>query len=216
MDSTSPIRFGLAGLGGYAAYVAERLLDEMRTPEPAAQLVAVCEPHPDQFLPRIDHLNQHGVKLFTAFEQLLEAPIDAVWLPLPIDLHRPYTEMALRAGKAVLCEKPAAGSVDDVDAMIAARDAAGLPVAVGFQDAYQPAVVGLRRRTAAGECGRPLNVRGLGCGPRNERSFSRTAWAGRLRRDGRWVLDGPATNALAHYLHLPLLLLGPTLQDAIY
>src|SRR3954447_24819649 len=141
MESAPPIRFGLAGLGGYAAYVSERLLDETASPRSSAQLVAACEPHPEQFLPRVDHLEKRGVRIFTTFEQLLEAPIDAVWLPLPIDLHRPYTELALRAGKAVLCEKPAAGSVDDVDAMIAARDKAGLPVAVGFQDAYQPAVV---------------------------------------------------------------------------
>src|SRR3954470_23453320 len=215
MDTAPPIRFRLAGLGGYAAYVCDRLLDESRSPHPAARLVAVCEPALDDFLPRIDNLNRHDVKVFGTFEQLLTAPIDAVWLPLPIDLHRPYTDVALRAGKAVLCEKPAAGSVDDVDAMIAARDAAQLPVAIGFQDAYQPAIADLKHRILAGEFGRPKSVRVLGCWPRSERYFTRNGWAGRLSRDGGWVLDGPANNALAHFVHLPLLLLGPALQDAI-
>ena len=54
------------------------------------------------------------------FEHLLACDIQAVWLPLPIDLHCPYTKLALAAGTAVLCEKPAAGCVDDVDDMIAA------------------------------------------------------------------------------------------------
>src|SRR4051794_24982716 len=117
MEMPPPIRFGVAGLGGYAAHVSERLLEAARSPQPAAQLVAICEPQPDHYVARAAHLRKHGVQLFTTFEQLLAAPIDAVWLPLPIDLHRPFTEMALRAGKAVLCEKPAAGSVDDVDLM---------------------------------------------------------------------------------------------------
>src|SRR5829696_1805709 len=81
-----------------------------------------------------------------SYAELLDLPIDAVWLPLPIHLHRPYTERALAAGKAVLCEKPAAGCVDDVDAMIAARDASGRGVLIGFQDVYQPCVIQLKRR----------------------------------------------------------------------
>jgi predicted dehydrogenase len=215
MSTTRPIRFGLAGLGGYAAYVCDRLLDEARQATPAAQLVAVFDPHLGQFRTRAASLHGHGVRALASFEALLTCDIDAVWLPIPIDLHRPYTEAALAAGKAVLCEKPAAGCVDDVDAMIAARDRSGLPVAVGFQDAYQPAVEAVKRRILAGEFGRARSAQVLGCWPRGQRYFGRNDWAGRLRREGRWVVDGPAGNALAHFLHLPLLLLGPTLQEAL-
>src|SRR5690242_2847695 len=137
MSTTRPIRFGLAGLGGYAAFVCDRLLDESRNATPAAQLLAVFDPHLSQFRNRVGSLKSHGVHALESLDALLSADIDALWLPIPIDLHRPYTEAALAAGKAVLCEKPAAGCVDDVDAMIAARDRARLPVAVGFQDAYQ-------------------------------------------------------------------------------
>src|SRR5205085_7675402 len=97
MEKKPPIQFGVAGLGGYAGHVSERLLEEARSSDPAAELLGVCEPHPDQFGSRAENLRKHGVQLFTTFEQLLAAPIDAVWLPLPIDLHRPFTEMALRA-----------------------------------------------------------------------------------------------------------------------
>ena len=48
----------------------------------------------------------------------------------------------------------------------------------------------------------------MGCWPRSERYFTRNDWVGRLRRNGRWVLDSPANNALAHFLHLTLFLLG--------
>ena len=79
-----------------------------------------------------------GVQTARTFEQLLELDIDAVWLPLPIDLHRPFTETALAAGKAVMCEKPAAGSVDDVDAMIAARIARGCRCSSVFRTSINP------------------------------------------------------------------------------
>jgi predicted dehydrogenase len=208
-----PTRFGLAGLGGYAAYVCDRILQEQRSGAPAAAtLVAVAEPELDRFPARVSELRAAGVKVFRDYADLLAQPIDAVWLPLPIHLHLPYTEQALSAGKAVMCEKPAAGSVDEVDAMIAARDRARLPVAIGFQDLYQPSVATLKRRLLSGEWGTPLGARVIGCWPRSERYFTRNDWAGRVRRNGRWVLDSPANNALAHFLHLTLFLLGDRLD----
>src|SRR6185295_13377270 len=38
----------------------------------------------------------------------------------------------------------------------------------------------------------------------------------RISRDGRWVLDSPANNALSHYLHLALFLLGPTERESAF
>jgi len=125
-------------------------------------------------------------------------------------LHRGFTEAALAAGKAVLCEKPAAGSIDDVDAMIAARDAARLPVGIGFQDVYQPGVHELKRRILRGDFGVVLSASVLGCWPRGDRYYRRNTWAGKIRRNGRWVLDSPANNALSHYIHLALFQLGST------
>ena len=206
--SLPPLQFGLAGLGGYAAYVADRLLDVAESDDPTARLVAISDPELNRFPRRVAELRSRGVAVLEHFDELLARPVDAVWLPLPIDLHLPFTTAALRAGKAVICEKPAAGCVDDVDAMIAARDAARLPVAIGFQDLYQPAVAQLKRRLAAGEFGKPTGATVIGCWPRSAHYFARNDWAGRCRRDGRWVMDSPASNALAHFLHLALFLLG--------
>ncbi|HYO10595.1 MAG TPA: Gfo/Idh/MocA family oxidoreductase [Tepidisphaeraceae bacterium] len=209
MSHLTPVRFGLTGLGGYAAYVCDRILEEHGSATPTAGLLAICDPELERHARRSQELQARGVHVVRTFEELLNFDIEAVWLPLPIDLHRPYTEMALNAGKAVFCEKPAAGCVDDVDAMIAARDRARLPVAIGFQDMYQPSLVALKRRIITGEFGAPVAATVIGCWPRSERYYGRNDWAGKFRRDGRWIMDSPASNALAHFMHLTLFLLGP-------
>ncbi len=200
------IRIGLTGLGGWAGSMCDRILAGAESA--GIRLAAVCEPQPRQFPDKLAQLKLKQIDVVTDFQQLLDTDIQAVCLPLPIDLHRPYTEAALGAGKAVLCEKPAAGCVDDVDGMIAARDHAARPVAIAFQDVYQPAALALKRRLVAGEFGAIRSAAVIGCWPRGQGYYGRNGWAGRLRHNAQWVLDSPANNALAHYIHLALFLIG--------
>ena len=62
------------------------------------------------------------------YEALIADPeVDAVYVPLPNSSHRTWAEAALRAGKAVFCEKPLCGTVEDTEALLAtARDTGGL------------------------------------------------------------------------------------------
>jgi predicted dehydrogenase len=205
---TKPVSIGVVGAGGYAGVICDQLLAGMREYGTPVRLQHVCEPDAARHRRKIALLRTAGVNVFDRVEDLLSTDIDAVWLPLPIDLHREYTEMALRAGKAVMCEKPAAGSVQDVDAMIAARDRSGRAVAVGFQDLYDPLMLEVKRKILAGAIGRVRSASVWGCWPRDERYFQRSSWAGALQREGVWVLDSPANNAMAHYINLVLFLLG--------
>src|SRR5262245_18859495 len=212
--SVKPVIFGCCGLGGFAGTICDRLLTHSQLQNPVIRLAAACDPEPERNPQRVTALRDAGVKVFQHYHELLAEPIEAVWLPLPIDLHRPFTEQALTAKKVVMCEKPAAGCVQDVDAMIAARDKSKIHVAIGFQDVYQPANIALKQRLLSGELGKPTSATLLACWPRGERYYRRNTWAGKLQRNGVWVLDSPASNALSHFIHLVMYLLGPSAGEA--
>src|SRR5512133_3188347 len=65
-------------------------------------------------------------KTFGSYEEMLASDeIDAVYNSLPNHLHAEWTVRALEAGKHVLCEKPFAISVEEVDRMADASRKAG-------------------------------------------------------------------------------------------
>lgn len=210
MGDDRPVRLGVAGIGGYARSIRGRALSFGPEISPRVELAAVCDPDLGPHAETVRELREHGVLVHDSFAAMLEEDIDAVWLPLPIQLHRPFTEQALAAGKAVMCEKPAAGTIDEVDAMIAARDAAQLPVLIGFQDVYAPETAPLKQRILDGEFGRIIDATVWACWPRSTVYFGRSAWAGKIRVGDTWILDSPANNALAHFINVTLFLLGPS------
>ncbi len=213
--STDALRIGIIGMGGYAGAIADRLGEAQESPKGRVKVVAACDPNVASMPDRAAKLTAVGATVSDSIDTLLADPqVELVWLPIPIDLHRPFAERALAAGKHVVCEKPAAGSVDDVDAMIAARDRSGRECLVGFQDVYQPATQELKRRLVSGELGRPTRVSVLGCWPRALNYFARSTWAGAIKRGDTWVLDSPVNNAMAHFVHLAQYLLGPTEHDS--
>jgi predicted dehydrogenase len=208
------LRFGLTGLGGFSHFITERFLDEMgraahQLEGPNAQLCAVADPYRARYRERASQLGQLGVSVYEDFNEMLaSAELDAVWMPLPIHLHREYTAQALSAGVAVMCEKPAAGSVQEVDAMIADRNRFASPLGIAFQDLYDPAIRLLKRQLVAGEWGRMRRIHVTCAWPRPESYYARNSWAGRWGDAMGWISDSPASNAMAHFLNLGLFLAG--------
>ncbi len=82
----------------------------------------------------------HGIpKVAASYAELVQlAGIDAVYNPLPINLHCTWTLEALRAGKHVLCEKPFASNEAEASRMVEAADARGLVLMEAFHYRYHP------------------------------------------------------------------------------
>jgi predicted dehydrogenase len=96
-----------------------------------------------------------------SYEALLADPeIDAVYIPLPNHLHAEWTVKAARAGKHVLCEKPLALSVADVDAMAAACRESGVVLAEAFMYRHHPQTVKVKQLLDAGTIGALRYLRG--------------------------------------------------------
>ena len=78
-------------------------------------------------------------KAYGSYEELLADPeIEAIYNPLPNELHVPWTIRALEAGKHVLCEKPIALDAAEADALIEARQRSGKLVAEAFMVRFHP------------------------------------------------------------------------------
>jgi predicted dehydrogenase len=74
--------------------------------------------------------------------------------------HRAHVELAARAGKHVLCEKPIATTVEDAEAMIAACADAGVQLHVAFVSRFLPLVGRARAAVRDGRLGELIGLVG--------------------------------------------------------
>lgn len=78
-------------------------------------------------------------KTFGSYEAMLESDdVDAVYIGLPNHLHAEWSIKAMQAGKHVLCEKPFAVTVEEVDAVTAVSQQTGMRVAEAFMYRHHP------------------------------------------------------------------------------
>lgn len=72
-------------------------------------------------------------KAYGSYEELLADPeIDAIYNPLPNQMHVPWTAKAAEAGKHVLCEKPISLTVAEAKTLLAVRERTGVKIGEAF------------------------------------------------------------------------------------
>ena len=204
------LRYAIIGVGGYAAEHITRI--ETHGVELDCELAAVAVRPEDRLPGQRPEFESRGILLFDSAEELYDemaGQIDGVIIPTPIHTHCRLTCAALARGHNVYLEKPPAGTVQEVDRMIAAEaDSQGM-VCLGFQAIFSESIELIKSRLVAGELGQVQRLRSWAYWYRRDGYYTRNDWAGRLRCGDAWVLDGPTHNALAHQVANMLYLAGP-------
>jgi D-xylose 1-dehydrogenase (NADP+, D-xylono-1,5-lactone-forming) len=154
MPETTPLRWGILG----TARINRMLIPPLRV-SPDNRLVAVASrdlARGEAYAREWEIGRVHG-----SYEALLADPeIDAVYIPLPNHLHAEWTIKAARAGKHVLCEKPLALTVADVDATVEACRKAKVVLAEGFMYRHHPQTLKVKQLLDEGAIGTLRYLRG--------------------------------------------------------
>src|SRR5450756_357885 len=181
------LKAAIVGTGAVAHLHAQAVIAD-----PRVELVAACDCSAERreaFADRYDVVSRYA----TITELLAGEQLDVVILCTPPDLHCEQTLAAFAAGVHVICEKPPALSLAELDKMQAAADAAGLALAIVFQQRTGSAAAHVKHLLDSGSLGRPLLAQ------------SQTLW---LRLDdycaadwrGTWDGEGGGTT-LGHGIH---------------
>lgn len=131
------LRWGLLS----TARINDRLIDAIRRC-PDQSIVAVASRTPEA---AAAYAHQRDIPVALGSYDDLSAfdDVDAVYVPLPNHLHAEWAIRLAEAGKHVLCEKPLALSVAEVDAMVAAARAAGVVLQEACPTRFHPQTAAL-------------------------------------------------------------------------
>jgi xylose dehydrogenase (NAD/NADP) len=158
MNNNKKLRWGILG----AARVNERLMPAILEAS-NAELVAIASRRPGaarQTLSKYGTQQQQEVSCYDNLEALLADPkVDAVYLPLANDEHAEWTLRAIEQGKHVLCEKPMALTVADIEAIQAAALKHKVTVMEGFMYRFHPQHARVRELIQLGLIGEIRSVR---------------------------------------------------------
>lgn len=102
---------------------------------------------------------KYGIPNTYSYEQYAEClasgEIDAVYIALPNNMHRAYTEAAAQAGVHVLCEKPMAFDETECEAMIAEAERARIKLMIAYRLHFEPGNLEAIRIVNSGKIGDP-------------------------------------------------------------
>ena len=145
------VRYGILGFGHHG----ERRLAPAFAPAQRSQLAGIWRR--DVAKAEADATRHSLQHVFATPEELCASPeIDAVFVATPDALHCEHTLLALRHGKAVLCEKPLAMNAAEAERMAAAAQSAGRPFGVAQNFRYNRSLERMRSMVADGVIGAPV------------------------------------------------------------
>ncbi len=136
MNDQKRLKWGIVG----AARVNERLLPAI-VGAPNSQLIAIASRRAGAAAETVKKYapDQQQVKTYDDLNELLSnSDVEAIYLPLANHEHAEWALRAVEAGKHVLCEKPMALQVTDIEAIEAAALKHQVKVMEGFMYRFHP------------------------------------------------------------------------------
>ena len=123
---------------------------------PGATLTLVADPFGDAARKLAEAYGaRHTTDVYSVFT---DEGVDAVVIGSPTPLHIPHLLAAAKAGKAVLCEKPIALDMKDVEAAHDELGAVSVPVMFGFNRRFDPSFAAVHDQLEEGTIGELENL----------------------------------------------------------
>lgn len=144
--------------------MARHHLDRILQQTSTTQVVAICEPNPDNYEKAARKFAEAGQAVppnepdFERFAADGARGIDAAFIITPHNQHCLQASALLEAGVDVLLEKPMVLNVDEARRLIAARDRSGRLLTIAFNGSLSPAIRRAHRLIHSGQLGRLLNI----------------------------------------------------------
>ncbi len=157
MNNDSKLRWGILG----AARINQQLMPAI-VEAGNSTLVAIASRRPGAAAETLAKYapQQKDVKIYGSPEQLLEDDtIQAVYIPLANKEHAEWTLRAIEHGKHVLCEKPMALTVTDIEAIENAAKKQNVTVMEGFMYRFHPQHARVKEIIDSGLIGEVRSVR---------------------------------------------------------
>jgi predicted dehydrogenase len=153
MPNDEPVRWGILSL----ANITRRFLPALNAAS-NARLVAVATRRPAAAEPLV--ASQPDLRVYHDYAALLADPdVEALYIPLPNTLHAEWAIRAAAQGKHVLCEKPLATTLAEVEQMTEAAARHPTLLMEGFMWRFHPQHARVRALLAGGTIGQPRLVR---------------------------------------------------------
>jgi len=134
----------------------------------------------------------HGAEASGTYDEILARDdVDAVYVGTVHTTHADLAIRALEAGKAVLCEKPASPTADEVERILATAERMQRPFLEAFKTRFGPFADALRELAAGGELGAAQRFEGafgFDAGTREGRLFDPAVGGGAILDVGCYPL----------------------------
>lgn len=191
------VRIGLIGAGRMGSTLAYHLAFSVET----ADFVALADAIPENAQAVAAACRVPDV--YTDYHDMLARDdIDAVVIVTPTNAHTEVIRAAAAAGKHIFTEKPLALTLAGCDEAIAAVEAAGVKMMVGFMRRFDPAYMAAKQKIDAGLIGNPVMFKAVGRDPwRTSLEYARRENSGGLIADmgihdfdlARWLMGSEVT-----------------------